>query len=87
MHDVVRVIAKPNPQILSQPNPLLKPHYLVTRPNGTAWQRTFATTAAAWRVVVPGRNSAAEWRAKRAAMEREGRRVAPGKAADEAAQS
>ena len=50
-------------------------HYTVTRPNGTAWTRTFATAAAAWRVVVPGCNSQAEWRWRKAAMEREGWRV------------
>jgi hypothetical protein len=49
--------------------------WTVTRPSGLPWTRTFATSAAAWRVIVPGCNSQAEWRARKAAMERAGWRV------------
>ena len=53
------------------------PRYCVHRPNGTAWARTFATEAAAWRVVVGGCNSERERRARQAEMQRAGWRVTP----------
>ena len=51
--------------------------WTVTRPDGTRWTRTFASEAAAWRVLVPGLAGAA-FRQRRAEMVRAGWSVRTG---------
>ena len=55
--------------------PAEPPHYAAVRPDGKAWNRPFISEAAAWRAVVTGTNSPAEWRQRKADMERAGWRV------------
>lgn len=47
------------------------PVWTVTRPDGTVWQRTFASAQAAWRVLTPGLTGA-KARVRRAEMRAEG---------------
>jgi hypothetical protein len=50
----------------------ISPFWVVTRPDGVVWRRTFATEGAAWRVVIPGVVSPAAFRLRRAEMVRRG---------------
>ena len=58
---------------LEPPSPI--PWYVGVRPDGTAWQRRFGSEAAAWRAVVKGTNTQAEWRQRNADLAREGWKV------------
>ena len=53
----------------------ISPLWVVTRPDGVVWRRTFTTEGAAWRVVIPGVVSPAAFRLRRAEMVRKGWRV------------
>ena len=57
--------------------PAQPPQYVIVRPDGTAWQRSFTSEAAAWGASVRGANNLAEWRVRKAEMIRNGWMVRP----------
>ena len=48
------------------------PKYVAVRPDGRPWERTFFSETAAWRAVLKDAASQAEWRRRKADLERIG---------------